>query len=50
MSFPANEMHGALAHFLFALFFSVAYKAMVISRQRGPVPKKYHAPGTIVTD
>jgi hypothetical protein len=48
MGYPANEMHVGIAHFLFALFFSVAYKAMAIPKQ--PALPKPHAPGTIVQD
>jgi hypothetical protein len=50
MGYPANEMHVAIAHFLFALFFSAAYKAFAMPKQRAPAPSRRHAPGTIVTD
>jgi hypothetical protein len=50
MGYPANELHVGIAHLIFALFFSVAYKAMAIPKQRPPAPERPHAPGTIVTD
>ena len=32
--FQANEVHAAIAHFMFCLFFSVAYRGMAVPRPR----------------
>ena len=37
--FRANEMHAGIAHFMFCLFFSVAYRALAVPRPR----RKDHA-------
>ncbi|HEY2614165.1 MAG TPA: hypothetical protein VGI42_00510 [Chthoniobacterales bacterium] len=35
--YPANELHAVIAHLVFCLFFSVAYRAMAISSPRRKV-------------
>lgn len=48
--FRANELHVGIAHFMFCLFFSVAYRAMAVPRPRrkhgGSTPAKAGGLGT----